>query len=72
MRVRFRLLHEGDLARFFDSLANQRTGIFAVDQCWLRRIDTGGVIRYQPNVNAECDLSWITVRIGASGEQKKP
>jgi hypothetical protein len=72
MRVRFRLLHEGDLGRFFDSLARQGTGIFTVDQCQLRRIDTGGVIRYQPNVSAECELSWITVRAGAGGAQKKP
>ena len=72
MRVRFRLLHEGDLERFLNSLARQGTGIFAVDQCLMRRIDTRGVIRYQPNVTAECDLSWITVRVGASGVQKKP
>jgi hypothetical protein len=72
MRVRFRLLHEGDLERFFGSLARQDTGIFTVDQCTLRRIDTRGVIRYQPNVNAECDLSWITVRVGAPRDQRKP
>lgn len=72
MRIRFRLLHEGDLDRFFDSLARQGAGIFAVDQCLMRRIDTRGVIRYQPNVNAECILSWITVRVGASAELKKP
>jgi hypothetical protein len=72
MRVRFRLLHEGDLGRFFDALARQGTGIFTVDQCQLRRIDTGGVIRYQPNVSAECDLSWITVKVAAGGAQKKP
>ena len=72
MRVRFRLLHEGDLDRFLDSLARQGAGIFAIDRCLLRRLDTRGVIRYQPNVNAECDLSWITVRVGASAEQKKP
>jgi len=72
MRVRFRLLHEGDLDRFLDALARQGAGIFAIDQCLMRRIDTRGVIRYQPNVNAECDLSWITVRVSASGEQKKP
>jgi len=71
MRVRFRLLHEGDLNRFFDALARQGAGIFTVDQCQMRRIDTRGVIRYQPNVNAECDLSWITVRVGAGGEQKR-
>jgi hypothetical protein len=72
MRVRFRLLHEGDLERFFDSLARQGTGIFTVDQCMLRRIDNRGVIRYQPNINADCDLSWITVGIGTGREQKKP
>ena len=72
MRLRFRLLHEGDLGRFFDALARQGTGIFTIDRCQLRRIDTGGVIRYQPNVSAECDLSWITVRVGAGGAQKKP
>ena len=72
MRVRFRLLHEGDLDRFLDALARQGAGIFAIDQCLMRRIDTRGVIRFQPNVNAECDLSWITVRVGASGAQKKP
>ncbi len=72
MRVRFRLLHEGDLDRFFDSLARQGAGIFAIDQCLLRRIDTRGVIRFQPNVHAECDLSWITVRVGASDARKTP
>jgi len=72
MRVRFRLLHEGDLDRFHDALARQGAGIFAIDQCLMRRIDTRGVIRFQPNVNAECDLSWITVSVGASGAQKKP
>jgi len=72
MRVRFRLLHEGDLDRFLDSLARQGAGIFAIDRCLMRRIDTRGVIRYQPNVTAECDLPSITVRVGAIGEQKKP
>jgi len=72
MQLRFRLLHEGDLLRFFDALARQNAGIFTIDQCLLRRIDTRGVIRYQPNVNAECELSWITARVGAAGVQKKP
>jgi len=70
MRLRFRLLHEEDLVRFFDALARQGTGLFTIDQCMLRRIDTRGVIRFQPNVNAECDLSWITVKVGAGAERK--
>ena len=70
MRLRFRLLHEEDLVRFFDALAREGTGLFTIDQCSLRRINTRGVIRYQPNVNAECDLSWITVKVLANVERK--
>ena len=40
------------------------------DQCSLRRVDTRGVIRYQPNVTADCELSWITAKVGASAERK--
>jgi len=69
MRLRFRLLHEEDMMRFFNILARQNTGIFAIDQCSMRRIDTGGVIRYQPNVTAECEISWITAKVAAAGKQ---
>lgn len=72
MRLRFQLLHEEDLARFFAALARQGGGIFSVDQCFLRRIDRGGVIRYQPNVAADCELSWITARVEAKPQPKKP
>lgn len=73
MQLRFRLLHEEDLMRFLTALARQGGGIFTVDQCVMKRIDTGGVIRFQPNVGAECELSWITAKIGskAESEQKK-
>lgn len=72
MRLRFRLLHEEDLIRFLNALARQGGGIFTVDRCTMRRIDTGGVIRYQPNVAADCELSWITARVDAKPEPKKP
>jgi len=72
MQLRFRLLHEEDLMRFLTALARQGGGIFTVDQCVMKRLDTGGVIRFQPNVSAECDLSWITLRVGSNAEQKKP
>jgi len=67
MRLRFRLLHEEDLMRFFNLLAQQNLGIFHIDRCDMRRLDTRGVIRYQPNVTAECEVSWITARIKGSG-----
>lgn len=72
MRLRFRLLHEEDLTRFLNALARQGGGIFTVDRCTMRRIDTGGVIRYQPNVTADCELSWITAKVEAKPEPKKP
>ncbi|MBI3042470.1 MAG: hypothetical protein HYY78_06560 [Betaproteobacteria bacterium] len=72
MRLRFRLLHEEDLMRFFATLGRQGGGIFSVNQCSLKRIDTGGVIRFQPNVDADCELSWITAKVAAGAAQKKP
>jgi hypothetical protein len=72
MRLDFRLLHEADLMRFLTALSRQGGGIFSVDQCMLKRIDNRGVIRYQPNLTAECDLSWITAKVGAPDAQLKP
>ena len=57
--------------RFLSILGRQNAGIYTVDQCFMRRLDTGGAIRYQPNVSAECELAWITAQVGAPAEQKK-
>jgi len=62
MTLRFRLLHEEDLLRFFDLLRDARAGIFSLDECAVKRMATAGTIRYQPNLAAECKLSWITAR----------
>ena len=62
MKVSFRLLHEGDLMRFLGALAQQGAGVFSVNQCVIERIDTGGSLRYQPNLRADCELAWITLR----------
>lgn len=70
MHLRFRLLHEEDLVRFFGLLDRQNVGIFHLDQCEMRRIDTRGVIRYQPNLSVECDLSWITAKVPPAGVAK--
>jgi hypothetical protein len=36
----------------------------------VRRIDTRGVIRYQPNLSVDCELSWITAKVPPSGRAK--
>jgi hypothetical protein len=69
MKLRFRLLHEEDLMRFFHALTQAGAGVFSIDECTLKRIDTTGAIRYQPNLAAECELSWITAQ--PSGAEKK-
>ncbi|MBL8527784.1 MAG: hypothetical protein JNL68_08885 [Burkholderiales bacterium] len=71
MKIRLPLLHEGDLLRFLDTLKRQNTGLFIVDQCALDRINqTGGSPRYQPNLVAECNLSWLTL-VEDSGKDKR-
>jgi hypothetical protein len=72
MKLQFRLLHEDDMMRFLGALARQGVGLFTIDQCAMRRLDTGGVIRFQPNLTANCQLSWVTLKVGAKTEQKKP
>jgi hypothetical protein len=72
MKLQFRLLHEADLMRFLGALSRQGGGFFTVDQCNLRRIDTRGVIRYQPNIRADCELAWVTVKVDPPAGQEKP
>ncbi len=62
MKLRFQMLHEGDLPRFLELLSNQKAGLFMVDQCTLKRVSSAQSMRYQPNLAAECQLSWITAQ----------
>lgn len=70
MKLRFRLLHEEDLMRFFNTLARAGAGLFSIDTCTLKRVDASGVIRNQPNLAADCELSWITAK--PVGAETKP
>ena len=70
MKLDFQLLHEGDLMNFFVTLGKQGAGFFAVNQCRVERLNTGGSIRFQPNLRAQCDITWITVRPNVPGDKK--
>lgn len=59
MRLQMKLLHAGDLLQFFDLLQQQGAGLFLIDSCDVDRIGDGSM-RYQPNLSATCELSWIT------------
>jgi hypothetical protein len=72
MELDMRLLHEGDLLRFFDELRAQQVGLFHVKECTLLRTDRSDTLRNQPYLNAKCDLAWITARPGTAGPGAKP
>ncbi len=70
MKISFKLLHEEDLMRFLGTLAKQGAGVFSVTECMMERMETGGSIRFQPNIRAECDLAWITMRPAVPADRK--
>jgi hypothetical protein len=78
MKITFNLLHEGDLMRLLTTLGKQGAGFFSVNQCQMERsgainVTAGTTVRYQPNLRAECDLSWIMLSAPAlPGAEKKP
>ena len=71
MKLNFLLLNEEDLMRFFNILATKNVGLFHLDQCKLERMDNNvTTIRLQPNLRADCDLTWITLQPAASAGSK--
>lgn len=70
MKLRFGLLYEDDLLRFFRRLAEENVGMFSVNQCNLQRL--GPVDPFQPSnqpmLKAECELAWITIPPPAPAE----
>ena len=70
MKLRFQMLHEEDLARFFELLSNQKAGLFMVDQCTIKRTASTQNMRFQPNLAADCQLSWMTAQPAEQAENK--
>jgi hypothetical protein len=74
MHLKFRLLHEEDLPRFFGALARQGTGFFTLEQCHMRRQsskDSDKALQFQLNLTAECDVRWLTINPPPSTEKKR-
>jgi hypothetical protein len=61
MNINFKMLHEGDLMRFFSALKGQKIGLFALNECTLEREGASLTPRSEPNLRASCELSWITM-----------
>jgi hypothetical protein len=73
MRLRFSLLHEEDLPRFFNALARGSGSFFTIDHCVVRRLKSGdaeNTLTFQPHLATECELRWLTVKPSAAAEKK--
>jgi hypothetical protein len=73
MHLKFRLLHEEDLPRFFSALGRYSGGFFTIEQCHMRRIRSAEADKsptVQANLAAECDLRWLTVKPASVAEKK--
>lgn len=68
MKLNFGLLHEGDLRRFLDALAAQGLGSFVVNQCTLTQMRRPERALNEPNLQAQCELSWLTLSVPATKE----
>jgi len=71
MKLRFALLHEGDLPRFFELLSQQNAGVYVPELCTMQRTPGNPAMRFQPNLMADCEISWITVK-PTSGAEGRP
>jgi hypothetical protein len=62
MKLRLRLLHEGDLLAFLNSLDRQQAGLSLLQECSIEQLARGGfVVRFEPKLAASCELTWITL-----------
>ena len=72
MKLRIKLLHEGDLMRFFQALDAEQPGLYLLQSCNLTR-GAGGAfsVRYEPKLMAECDLIWLSLLESDKAEATK-
>ena len=69
MRLGLKLLHEEDLLRFFDYLTAQQVGVLHPRRCTLQRMDGSGAPAIAPNIEATCEVAWITAQPPAPAGQ---
>ncbi len=62
MKLEFGVLHEEDLMRFIDAVAAQDAGIFILKECALTRNSANENVTVQPNLKAQCELLWLSLK----------
>lgn len=62
MKITMRLGHEGDLYRMFNSLSDNAKGLYSVEECKLRWLDTYSEGFEFSRLRGDCELLWYTVQ----------
>ena len=61
MKIDTPLLHEGDLLTIVNALAREGVTPFILRDCVLSRTGSGARSKFVPNLNASCEMDWLTV-----------
>lgn len=61
MKLELAMLHEGDLLTLLEGLASQQSSPFIVRQCEMTRQNANIGSSLTPNMQAKCELDWITI-----------
>ncbi|MGE5523673.1 MAG: hypothetical protein ACM3SS_08150 [Rhodospirillaceae bacterium] len=67
MRLKVGLLHEEDLMRLFGALEDQHLGLYLLEECTVKRAPAARALRYQPQLEAECQMTWLTANARTAG-----
>jgi len=62
MKLELSMLHEGDLLTMIEALDAQQTTPFIVRECEITRLTTVNTAVLTPNLLANCELDWLTIR----------
>lgn len=61
MKLELAMLHEGDLLTLLSGLSIQQSAPFIVRQCEILRLNVSIGSSLSPNMQAKCELDWITI-----------
>lgn len=66
-KVQLKLLHEEDLTRLLDDLRQQARALIQIRNCSVSRLPRGGDAAGHAQLQADCQIDWITLRETSSG-----
>jgi hypothetical protein len=62
MKLELAMLHEGDLLLLMEELSARKITPFILRQCEMMKRSNATFDKFSPNMQAKCELDWLTVR----------